>query len=239
MKHALRLAGLLCLALVADSALALVTEDDINRAYYQSNAAQLEKLRTELDESNAADAVLAGYIDWRLASIRLGEGDEDGADAVLERGQATLERLVEAAPDRAEGWALLSTTLGMRIGMSPMMRGMRYGPAADAAIEKALELEPDNPRVLVIHGIGLLSKPSLFGGDEDGALEALDAALASVASNGTGRYAWGEADAYVWRGIAHKKAGRLDAATRDFNQALVVVPSYTWAKHLLGNVDAD
>ena len=239
MKQTLRLAGLLCLSLVADSALALVTEDDINRAYYQSNVAQLEKLRAELDESNSGDAVLAGYIDWRVASILVGNGDQDGADAALERGQATLERLVEAAPGDAEGWALLSTTLGMRIGMSPMMRGMRYGPAADSAIEKALELEPENPRVLVIYGIAKLSKPSLFGGDKEAAVDALDAALASVASNGSGRYAWGEADAYVWRGIAHKKAGRMDAAARDFNQALIVVPSYAWAQHLLNNVDPD
>lgn len=239
MSLTMRLTGLLCLALIADTACASVTEDDVNRAYYQSDTAILETLRANLNEEFADEALLAGYVDWRLASIHVRTGNEDAADDALERGQATLEKLVEKIPEDAEGWALLSSTLGMRIGIRPMTRGFRYGRAADAAIGRALALEPANPRVLLIDGIGKLSKPALFGGNTEGAIAALDHALASVAANGTGRYLWGEADAYVWRGIAHDRAGKPEAAIQDFDQALAAVPSYEWAKVLRDNVDTD
>ena len=165
--------------------------------------------------------------------------DEDAADEVLERAQATLEALVKLTPDSAESWALLSTTYGMRIGMRPIRRGMTMGPKSDAAIERAMALEPKNPRVLVIYAIGKLHTPALFGGGRDKAVEALDQALAVLAANGSGRYAWGEADAYIWRGIAQQRDGNLELAAADYDAALNAVPSHGWAKALRSNVYAE
>lgn len=234
-----RLILLIVALMVADVAFALVSEDDINRAYYASDVAELEEIRAELNEEDPNDAYLAGYIDWRIASIHMSTGGGDAADVVLERGQATLESLVERVPDTADGWALLSTTYGMRIGIKPMSRGMSMGGKADRSIERALRLEPENPRVLVIFAIGKLNTPALFGGGSDEALEALDSAIASLAANGSGRYAWGEADAYIWRGIARQRQGDLESAAADFDAALDAVPSYGWAEHLRANVYAD
>lgn len=116
---------------------------------------------------------------------------------------------------------------------------MTMGRKADAAIDKAMSLEPDNPRVLVIYAIGKLNTPALFGGGHEKAIEALDRAIASLASNGPGRYAWGEADAYIWRGIAEQRKGKLDKAAADFDSALNAVPSYGWAHALRENVYSD
>ncbi len=239
MNTALRTTLVFAALLLADAAFALVSEGEINRAYYASDVAELEEIRTELNEENSNDAYLAAYIDWRIASIHMSLADGDAADAVLERGQTTLESLVDRVPDSADSWALLSTTYGMRIGIKPMSRGMSMGGKADRAIERALRLEPENPRVLVIYAIGKLNTPALFGGGRDAALEALDGAIASVSANGTGRYAWGEADAYVWRGIARQRQGDLESAAADFDAALDAVPSYGWAEHLRANVYAD
>ena len=235
----LRLTLLVVPLMLADLAFALVSEDDINRAYYASDVASLEEIREELNEEDANDAYLAAYIDWRLAGIHMSFTDEDAADAVLERAQLTLESLVEQAPDSAESWALLSTIYGMRIGIRPMTRGMSMGRKADGAIERALRLEPENPRVLVIYAIGKLNTPALWGGGHDRAMEALDKALASLAANGSGRYTWGEADAYIWRGIAEQQQGNLEQAAANFDAALDAVPSYGWAEHLRANVYAD
>ena len=234
-----RLILLIVALMVADAAFALVTEDDINRAYYASDVAELEEIRTELNEEDANDAYLAAYIDWRIASIHLAFADADAADAVLGRGQATLESLVERVPDSAESWALLSSTYGMQIGIRPMSRGMSMGGKADSAIERAMRLEPENPRVLVIYAIGKLNTPVMFGGGRDKAMDALDRALAAHAENGSGRYAWGEADAYIWRGIARQRQGDLERAAADFDAALNAVPSYGWAEQLRANVYTD
>ncbi len=239
MKPTLKLIYLMCFALVAEHASAVVTEEDVNTAYYAGDTAVLEALRSEINEANSEDALLAAYLDWRAASIFIGNGDDKAADAALKRGQKTLESLVEEAPDSAEAWALLSTTLGMRIGIRPMTRGITMGRRADKAIDKALALEPDNPRVLLISAIGKLNKPSMFGGDKQAAMSELDAAIEAASVHGTGRYAWGDVDAYIWRGIAYRQAGDDAAAAADFDRALAVVPSYGWAQQLKASVASD
>ena len=237
MKRLVITAGVIALALLADDANAVVTEDAINASYYKSDVAALEGLREELQTATPGDALLAGYLDWRLASLFVGNGDRKSADAALERGQETLEAIVAEAPDNAEAWALLSGVLGMRIGIQPMTRGLRYGGAASRAMNKALELEPGNPRVLLVDGIGKLNTPSMFGGSRKKAMQQFDAALAAIRANGPGRYSWGEADIHVWRGIAERNSGNSDAARTAFDRALELVPSYEWARYLRDRLD--
>ncbi|MEM1176351.1 MAG: hypothetical protein AAGA33_06370 [Pseudomonadota bacterium] len=232
---------LLCVALslLASPVAAAVNETDISNAYYAGDLDALEAMRAELNQSVNSETLLAAYLDWRLASVHYGMGREDIADQTLERAQTTLEGLVETSPDSAEAWALLSSTLGMRIGIRPMTRGFTYGMRSDAAMDKARELEPQNPRILLIDAIALLNKPSLFGGDRDEAIAKLDRALAEIAANGTGRFSWGKADIYTWRGIALQRQGNDAEAAQSYDEALVVVPSYRWVQQLRANVDID
>ena len=225
--------------LVGGHVLAAVTEDDVNDAYYGSNANALERLHDAIDSSAPEGAFLAAYIDWRLGSLHIGSGNETAADASLERGQATLESLVEAAPEHAEAWALLASTIGMRIGISPVSRGVRYGAASNSAMEKAVALAPHNPRVLLLDAIGELNTPALFGGSKSQAVDKLNRALEIFAATGSGDYQWGEADAYVWRGIAAQRAGEAEAAAADFDRALAVEPRYGWAEYLRSNVGTE
>jgi len=221
---------------IAGPAFGLVIEDDINAAYYANDAGALEELRAELDTTSASDAYLAAYIDWRIAGIQTGQGDDKAADKALKRGQIVLEELVEQTPESAEAWALLSTTYGMRIGIKPM-RGMTLGRKSNAAIDKAMALEPSNPRVLLVYAIGKLNTPALWGGGFDEAMDAIDRSLESIATQGSGRYAWGEADAYIWRGIAEQRDGNAAAAAENFQRALAAEPDYSWAAALSANVE--
>ncbi len=239
MTTTLRLALIIVVLMATNVAIALVTEDDINRAYHTSDISALEGIRAQLNAEDANDAYLAAYIDWRLAGIYLSNADEDAADTVLERAHETLEALVKQTPDSAEGWALLSSTYGMWIGVKPWPRGPMMGGKADAAIERAMELEPENPRVLIVYAIGKLNTPPAFGGSRKKAIDALDRAIAILDAHGPGRYAWGVADAYIWRGIAEQREGNLERAAADFDAALVAVPSHDWAESLRANVDTD
>lgn len=49
MTTKLRLAFFIVALMAADVAFAIVTEDDVNRAYHASDVAVLERIRTELD----------------------------------------------------------------------------------------------------------------------------------------------------------------------------------------------
>jgi tetratricopeptide (TPR) repeat protein len=223
--------------IVIPDAYAVVTEDDINRAYFAGDTGRLESLNGEIASDGTNEAMLRGYLNWRLGSIYLGSGEEEKADTALARAETALERAVDIVPDSAESWALLANTLGMRIGIKPIVRGMRYGARADEALETALQLEPENPRVLLIDAIGKVNKPALFGGDLDDAIGALDTALEVFENTGSGSYAWGLSDAYVWRGIANSRSGNPEAARQDFDRALEITPGYEWARMLKQRVD--
>ena len=59
---------------------------------------------------------------------------------------------IEVNDNFAESYALLSSCYGQKIGMSPW-KGMILGIKSGNAIDKAVELSPDNPRVWLIKAI--------------------------------------------------------------------------------------
>lgn len=50
--------------------------------------------------------------------------------------------------------------------MNPMVNGQKYGPVAAMQLEKALALDPENPRAYMQKGIGLFFTPAQWGGDK-------------------------------------------------------------------------
>jgi hypothetical protein len=48
-----------------------------------------------------------------------------------------------------------------------MTRGMKYSQKYNELLEKALALNPENPRALLIKGMGVLNMPAMFGGGKD------------------------------------------------------------------------
>ena len=202
-------------------------ERELTAAYHASDTEKLEKLR-----ENQPSGYLSAYLDWRLGSVLFGRGEVDAADAVWQRAQSTLEKLVAREPDSGEAWALYSSTLGMRIGVRPGTRGMKMGAASGKAGKRALKLEPGNPRVLLIIGVNKYNTPLLFGGGVKKAIRYLNKSLESWESGGSGSYDWGQTDTYVWRGQAYLRAGKEAAACIDFARALEIAPGFRWAQDL-------
>jgi hypothetical protein len=64
-----------------------------------------------------------------------------------------------------------------KIFISPMFNGMRYGPTANQYIDKAKQMNPENPRVSLLEGWMKYYAPSLWGGDKTKAKQLLELAL--------------------------------------------------------------
>ncbi|NBB75684.1 MAG: tetratricopeptide repeat protein [Bacteroidetes bacterium] len=200
------------------------------------DAMQQARALFERVASASNDAVWAPYYiglaNYRIAT-RFLDRDEDRADALIDDGIDRLDAAIEAQPESAEAHALLSTLYGLK-ARGGMFSGMRYGPRADGAIERAQQLAPSNPRVLLLHAVSLLNKPSRWGGDRDGAIAALNRAIqqfeAARPSDDALQPRWGHADAYAWVGIAHMKGGDTAQARAAFEQALAVRPGYSWVE---------
>ncbi len=204
--------------------------DDVTFASYTGDTERLELLL----QTATPDTYERAYLEYRLGVDHYRLGKADSADNFLKDSIATLKEAIRNEPDSAESHALMSTAIGMRISFNPVIRGMTMGAASDRALEKAELLDPDNPRVLLIKGIGAFNTPTLFGGGNKKAMNALDKSISIYSGDASG---WGQADAYIWRGLIHKSNGDIDRARADFFEALSVAPENGWAASLLTTLE--
>lgn len=82
------------------------------------------------------------------------------------------ESLLDGLPDEPEhatarSLAILSGLWGFRASESGFPAVVRHGMRAQRLIDRARELDPDEPFVLLVDGQSLLFKPGIFGGDRE------------------------------------------------------------------------
>jgi tetratricopeptide (TPR) repeat protein len=160
---------------------------------------------------------------------------KDSALHYLNDAVEHLKQCLELEPDFAEGYALLSSSYGRKIGFHPMS-GIYLGPRAGAAIGKALQLEPENPRVNLLAGINMIFTPKMFGGGKDKARLYLKRAeqyfrtyqpADSLAPN------WGHRDVYGWLAYLAMEEDSLNLAETYCQKALEISPQFHFVRDYL------
>ena len=104
------------------------------------------------------------YVNWRLNQI-LGPDKKKEKRRLLKDAQKRIEARLERLLDEAESNALRGSVIGEQI--TGFFRGMFLGPKATKALQRAFELDPDNPRVALQRAISYYFTPSSFGGGFD------------------------------------------------------------------------
>ena len=204
-------------------------------------AADMRALRAELiamlasapnDEQRHLVQYSIAYMASRMANVPGVAGGE--ADTLLEDAVERLRAVVKGRPRDAEAQALLGSVYGLQIARSPM-KGMLLGPRAAGALDKAAEIAPDNPRVVVLQGISAFNTPALFGGGTDKAERLLRRSLTLFAREPADRAwpNWGRFDAHVWLGQALVDKGDPAGARAEYDRALALAPGSQWVRSVL------
>lgn len=94
--------------------------------------------------------------------------DADSIDNALDKAQAVLDDLLKSQPDESEVHVLQAFIYQLRI-TSPM-RGYKYSSLSNQSLEKAEQLNCDNPRVYYCKANNILHTPKMFGGGAENAL---------------------------------------------------------------------
>ena len=110
------------------------------------------------------------YASFAYIMISFQETENSKKDAYLDQAQKYLDQAKTIDPNESELYMLQGFLYPSRINVDPVGRGMMYIGDLNKSLDKALELNPDNPRVYYLRATMTHHMPEAYGG---GAAKAL------------------------------------------------------------------
>jgi tetratricopeptide (TPR) repeat protein len=194
----------------------------------------------------AYDAGFAMYMASGMVgpgSLAVPEGDLKRSRAYVEEAVRRLE-LAHQDGGHAEVEALLAMCYGTMIYFDPAKLAPEMTPKIRAAVARASELEPGNPRVLLFGAINNLWSTWFAGGDRQKAVARWREALGRFGKEPEKEPLlpdWGQADGWAWLAQLYMVMEPPDVreAKAAVDQALRLRPDFAWArKGLLPKIEA-
>jgi hypothetical protein len=109
-------------------------------------------------------------------------GTSDITDPAADKADALLTKALALTKENSETFCIKKMIATTRMMGDPMSRYMQYGPMAAEALEKAREMNPDNPRVYLLEGQDKFFTPEQFGGSKAEAKTLFEKAIALYGS---------------------------------------------------------
>ncbi len=97
------------------------------------------------------------------------EEDVDKKDMYLDKAQLFIDKCNELQENNSEIIVLQGFLYQARISVAPMSRGQKFSALATDELQKALAINPDNPRAYYLLGQNILYTPAFFGGGKKNA----------------------------------------------------------------------
>ena len=235
---------LVCGAAAGDDSSWRDIESRIQYSYYTEDAPALRNLAGVLAAEESRDKLhgyYAALLDWRLALLTARSAPAAaGASAarLAQRCVSEADTALSAQADFADALALRSACLAAPLAGGGL-RGPFSGRRARKDLERALQLSPRDPRVLLLDALSDYQLAPAQGGNKERALAKLRQAVAAFeAERGAVEHlpGWGAADAYLF--LAHDLLDHGDpAAARDaLERALLIAPQFAQARRLMAKV---
>lgn len=100
--------------------------------------------------------------------------DASKTDPLADKAEALLNKADALSPNNSEIYVVKKMIATLRMMADPMSRYMTYGPQAEQALQTALKLNPENPRVYLLQGQDKFYTPEQFGGSKTEAKKLFD-----------------------------------------------------------------
>ncbi|HAL80970.1 MAG TPA: hypothetical protein DCO83_01050, partial [Mucilaginibacter sp.] len=110
------------------------------------------------------------YASFAYIMISFQEPENAKKDTYLDQAQKYLDQATVIEPNESELYLLQGFLYPSRMNINPMNRGIVYIGKMTASLDKALELNPDNPRIYYLRATMTFHTPEAYGG---GAAKAL------------------------------------------------------------------
>ena len=106
----------------------------------------------------------------------------DAKDQIIDQSETALAQARKLHGDESELLTLQAYAYQARLGVSPMMRAMKYSPMVGEAVAQAKALNPANPRAYLVGANNVNYTPAMFGGGADAAKPLYEEAQAKFTS---------------------------------------------------------
>lgn len=93
-------------------------------------------------------------------------GNPDKTDPIADKAESLLNKAEALSKDNSEIFLVKKMIATLRLIGDAMNRYMTYGPEAAAMLEKAKQLNPENPRVYLLEAQDKFHTPEQFGGSK-------------------------------------------------------------------------
>ena len=217
------------------------TTATLERAVLDDDAATLKAIRASCLQAIAgglpADRAplmkyAVAYAGWRMSTNPFVPAREQSD--LLDEADTQLQEALKLNDRFAEAHGLLAGVFGMKIAKVPM-RGMLLGPRSSTHLDRALALEPDNPRLVLQRAVSKFNTPAMFGGSTKEAEALLRRALVLFEKEPPDRPwpNWGRFDAHAWLGQALAKRGDIAGARAEYDRAATLAPQSGWLRFVL------
>ena len=158
----------------------------ITQVMRTGDAAELQALAAKLERAATvapADWLPRYYQAYALIiSVFQSQQDGDAKDALLDRAEAALTQARQLKGDESELLTLNAYAYQARLGISPMLRSMKYSRMVSETVAQAKKANPANPRAYLVGANNVYYTPSMFGGGAEPAKPLYEEAKAKYAA---------------------------------------------------------
>lgn len=168
-----------------------------------------------------------GRVDSYLSQVAERHNHKQDAMRLLDSAIENTQRSIDLFDGSADAHALLADLYGRKIGYGGMFTGMHLGPKAEAETRRALQLDPNDPRIYVVLGRRQLYSPKIFGGDVDKAIESFRKSTTLDSHFDEG---------FVWLAIAYQKKGDIGSAKAALDEVLRLNSQNVIARELRSSI---
>ena len=158
----------------------------IKQVMNTGDAAELKALAAKMER-----AATVAPADWLpryyqayalLINVFQSKEDGDAKDATLDQAEAALAKARQLRGDESELLTLQAYIYQARLGISPMLRSMKYSRMVTEAVAQAKALNPANPRAYLVGANNVNFTPKMFGGGPEAAKPLYEEAQAKYAA---------------------------------------------------------
>lgn len=166
-----------------------------------------------------------GYVAWLIGIDR-----HERAKEYLDNGRDHLEELERYSGYRSIAESMRGAFLAYEIGMN-RSKAVWLGPRSMKHINRAVELDAQNPIAWMEKGNAEYHMPRIFGGSYTKAAEYYRKAIGLFESNGSDLQCnWRYLNALAWLAQSYDKAGEEQRAQATYQKILDAEPDFEWVR---------